>query len=132
MIWLDIILDHISKYGKNNITKLELDYLKNFYTNQKDDLEANLDNKYEFYKSLYYYEIEDAYWYDPNILISIDKDTIIDTRMNMLWDNIEIEDMETFTKIYKIPMIYLDFNWKNLPGKYQNKFKDFWEKYYNF
>ena len=132
MNWLDLILDRVSKFGKENITKLEKEYLDNYHTKNQDYYELQLGKKFDFYKSMYFYELEDVYWFNPNMWVSISDDVIKETRLNMLWDNMEWEDSETFMKIYEVPNIFLNLNWNNVPIKYQKKFESFWNSYYNF
>lgn len=132
MNWLDIILDHISEYGSKNITKLERQYLENYGKENQTELEEQLDKKFDFYRSMYFYELDDAYWFNPDVLSPVSDDTIKETRLNMLWDNLEMGDSESFTKIYEVPHLFLDLNWNNLPVKYQIHFEEYWKSYYNF
>lgn len=128
--WLDVILDRVSEYKLENITRLEKNYLENF--KDSEYIKEQLDTKILFYEDICKYEIRDAYFYDPNIWTQISEETKKDIRLNLFWENMEMDDSESFMKIYKIPNIYLDFSWNNLPNKYKTKFEDFWKSYYKF
>jgi hypothetical protein len=133
MNWLDIILDHISEFGLKNITQLEKEYLNNYDTDLGYYMEVELNNRFNHYKSMYYYELQEAYWYEPKEWgTSLNEAVIKETRLNMLWDNMELEDSETFMKIHKVPSKYIDMGWTELPNRIKLKFQDYWEIYYNF
>ena len=131
MNWLDIILDHISQYGIKNITLLEKQYLENYQTNLEEDIECDLNQRFNFYKSMYYYNINDNTWSSEDMMV-ITEDEIKQTRLNLLWDHIELEDVGSFMKIYKVPNKFFNLHWTELPQLVRDKFENYWENYYNF
>lgn len=113
MDWLDIILDHVSEYKLENITKVEQEYLHHYNTDRLSLFEDTLNERVSYYQ-----------------------DAIDDTNQNreskleILWGVILNDDFETFSKIYKVPHMVLFSKWWDVEVKYRNKFEEYWESYY--
>lgn len=126
MDWLNIILEHVSKYSLENITTLEREYLTKFDTHHREDIENELTIRRDFYYELSEYELthnflSDIKWTDAEIKYS---------RLNMIWDNMETDDVNTISKIYDIPKLFMNLTWANLPTKYKKSFENYLRTYY--
>tara|TARA_R110000772_G_scaffold1210_2_gene4262 strand:- start:1766 stop:2170 length:405 start_codon:yes stop_codon:yes gene_type:complete len=132
MEWIDIILDHVSKYKVENISKIEKKYLEQFDTDKSEALQDVLDERVKYYKKAVDYDIKDAYFYDEEMWGNISSEGLKDTRLSLLWEIILDDDFETFIKIYNIPYIIISSDWTHLDHKHKDKFEDYWKSYYNF
>lgn len=132
MEWMNKILDHISKYGIRKITKLERSYLDNYNKDTEETFLEQLNKRYEYYKSLYTYDIKNLSWLDSNLANNLSDDEIMFARLNLLWDNFESEDCYIFQEIYDIPDRIVDKSWSEVPKKYKLMFDNYWKEYYNF
>lgn len=132
MNWIDIILDHVSEYKLENISKIEKRYLEEYDTPSSKDLEDVLNERVKYYRNACDYNIKEAFFYDEEFWPDLTDDDIKETRLNILWDILLDDDFETFIKIYKVPMAVLSSDWKNLSERYKQNFEDYWKSYYNF
>lgn len=131
---VDVILDHISKYGKNNISSLEKEYLDNFGSECREDIEKDLDDRYSYYENICNFDISELKFIKdhPELIKSIKEKDIRDARLSILWEIILYEECESFQKIYDIPFEILNYEWNYLPKKYKKSFKKYWKEYYEF
>tara|TARA_R110000772_G_scaffold20466_5_gene56848 strand:- start:15364 stop:15768 length:405 start_codon:yes stop_codon:yes gene_type:complete len=132
MEWIDNILDHVSQYKLENITKVERKYLQEYGTQNEKNIEDVLNERVNYYEQACLYDIEKSSFYDPDVWEELKKSDIKETRLNILWDIVLDDDFETFMKIYEIPIMVLGSEWTDLPKKYQERFEDFWKSYYKF
>lgn len=132
MNWIDRILDNISKFGLDSITKLERSYLDNINKEENNSLLEQLNKRYEYYYSLYTYDIKSLSWLDSKLVEKITDDEILFARLNLLWDNFEAEDCYVFQNIYDVSNRITNKIWSDVPKKYRLLFKKYWEEYYNF
>jgi hypothetical protein len=132
MKWIDIILDHVSLYKVENISKIERKYLEQYGTDNAEALEDVLNERVLYYEKAANYDIKDASFYSEEVWGELTVEEINNTRLSILWEIILDDDFETFTKIYNIPFMVIGTEWTTLPDKYQDKFRDYWKSYYKF
>ena len=130
-MWLDKILDNINKFGIDNITPTEKLYLDRFGTSEHPMLETQLSFRYNYYSELYNYDIESDYTLFCNA-INITPDVLKETRANLLWDNIEMEDFDNFCSINHLDYSISNIQWHELSDEIQSLFITYWEEYYKF
>lgn len=133
MNWLDIILDHVSKYKMENISKIEKEYLKQYDTDNKSNIEEVLNERHEYYKKAVDYDTRDIFYYEDQMMGDLMLgENLKETRLSLLWEILLDDDYEVFCKIYNIPYMIISSEWINVEQKYRNRFEDFWKSYYNF
>lgn len=132
MEWIDIILDHVSKYKIENISKIERKYLDQYDTDNSKNLEDVLIERVKYYEKAIVYDIKNSFFYDEEIWGDLTEDQVNEARLNILWEIVLDDDFETYRKIYEIPYMVLSYDWVGLPKIYQDRFKDYWKSYYNF
>jgi len=132
MNWIDIILDHVSKYKIDNISKIEKKYLDQYDTDNSENLEEVLNERVKYYKRALLYDIKNAFFYDEEFLGDLTESDLKETRLNILWEILLDDDLETFIKIYKVPYMEIGGDWDNLSIQCKDKFEDYWKSYYNF
>lgn len=133
MNWLDIILDHVSKYKMENISKIEKEYLNQYDTDNKSNIEEVLNERYEYYKKAVDYDTRDIFYYEDQMMGDLMLgENLKETRLSLLWEILLDDDYEVFCKIYDIPYMIISSEWINVEQKYRNRFEDFWKSYYNF
>ncbi|MFA5585862.1 MAG: hypothetical protein WDA02_04885 [Saccharofermentanales bacterium] len=124
---LDDILDKISDKGKESLTKLELDYLNNYYTSDKNKYEKEI-NKTKDLKNTYQYDPrKDNEFFDE---IGMDfsnwsDDEINDGKLNIIWDELSIELMNNFIKSNDLDDKISKKSWQNLPNDIKELFQVF-------
>jgi hypothetical protein len=124
---LDDILDKISDKGKESLTKLELDYLNNYYTSDKNKYEKEI-NKTKDLKNTYQYDPrKDNEFFDE---IGMDfsnwsDDEINDGKLNIIWDELSNELMNNFIKSNDLDDKISKKSWQNLPNDIKELFQVF-------
>jgi len=124
---LDDILDKISDKGKKSLTKLELDYLNNYYTSDKNKYEKEI-NKTKDLKNTYQYDPrKDNEFFDE---IGMDfsnwsDDEINDGKLNIIWDELSNELMNNFIKSNDLDDKISKKSWQNLPNDIKELFQVF-------
>lgn len=133
----DNILDKISKYGMDSLTDIEKEYIKNIdddnvrnkLINKKDNIQSKLD--YDPRK-------DKEFWDDvktDEIDFDFDKfsdDEIEDGKYNIIWDEMEDEEIIIFLNINKITEIDHTTPWDKLNDSIKDKFKKYVSEYTDY
>lgn len=126
------ILDKISKHGIDIITYPELQFLDIYHEEDKQEEKEELYTQINLAK-IYYYEL---FNYDPRdenedfkkLDIDFSKWTdseIIENKYAIIWHELEVDYMEAFMKVYKVPNKYYTQMWMNVPDKIKEAFKTY-------
>lgn len=126
---LDDILDRMNKKGIEYITDTEKIFLEK-YNSAEDVIELydNITNLKNYYYNMFQYDPRNDNDNFIDFGMSFTKWTdeeITEGKYSILWDNIDVEYMDLYMKIYKVPFKYHDHRWDFLPTRIKITFKDF-------
>ncbi|MDY0270314.1 hypothetical protein [Trichloromonas sp.] len=124
---LDDILDKISEKGKDSLTSLELDYLNNYYTSDKDKYEKEINKTKELKDKSKYDPREDKEFFDKvgmDFGDWSDKD-IDDGKLHIIWDKLSDELMNRFIKSNDLDDEISNIAWQNLDTDIKELFQVF-------
>lgn len=132
MVWMNIILDHISKFKVENISKLERKYLDNYGTDESIELSEILNERVTYYKKVLNYSKSEIFLDGGVELNEFICGDVTNMRLRLLWEIILEDDFNTFVKIYNIPYLIICSSWDDIEDKYKMRFIDYWKSYYGF
>jgi len=124
---LDDILDKISEKGKDSLTKLELDYLNNYYTSDKNKYEKEINKTKELKDISDYDPRKDKEFFDE---VGMDfsnwsDEDIDDGRLHIIWDKLSDELMNNFIKSNELDEKVYKLSWQNLDDDIKELFQVF-------
>lgn len=124
---LDDILDKISDKGKESLTKLELDYLNNYYTSDKNKYEKEINKTKDLKNTLEYDTRNDKEFFDDMGMNFSDwsDDDIEEGKLHILWDDLSDELMKNFIKSNELDDEISKKPWQNLNDDIKELFQVF-------
>lgn len=124
---LDDILDKISEKGKESLTQLELDYLNNYYTSDKNKYEKEINKTKELRDRADYDPRKDKEFFDKVGMDFSDwsDDDINDGRLHIIWDELSNELMNNFIKSNELDTETSNLPWQKLDDDTKELFQVF-------
>lgn len=124
---LDDILDKISDKGKESLTKLELDYLNNYYTSDKNKYEKEINKTKDLKNTSEYDTRNDKEFFDDMGMNFSDwsDDDIEEGKLHILWDDLSDELMKNFIKSNELDDEISKKPWQNLNDDIKELFQVF-------